>query len=413
MNRARLFVVLGLVYIDMLGIGIAFPLLPRLVQLFAHGNTSNASYIVGFLASAFSLMQFFFAPAIGAASDAYGRRPVILLALAGSVVSYTAMGLAPNLWVLAAARLVAGAMGGSFSTAGAYLADITPPEKRAQSFGLIGTAFGVGFITGPALGGVLGAFDLRLPFLFAAGLCALNFAVGYFVLPESLDEAHRKPFHINRANPIGAVREIGRYGQVKALIVIFIMAMFANRVAEITWVLYTGYRFHWGPLLNGLSLAMVGVMFIVGQGVMPRVLIPRIGEARAVVLGLSVSVILPALYGLVPQGWMLFLVMPLGIFGWTVAQPAMQAMMSRSVPANEQGLLQGALASLMNLTSIFGPPIWSGLFGFFISPAAPVIIPGAAFFVGAMVFAVALALAVRWVAGMDSTATVATVPPSP
>ncbi len=400
MNRARLIVVLGLVYIDMLGIGIAFPLLPRLVQQFEHGNTSNASYVVGFLAAAFSLMQFLFAPAIGAASDAYGRRPVILLALAGSVVSYAAMGLAPNLLVLALGRLVAGAMGGSFSTAGAYLADITPPEKRAQSFGLIGSAFGVGFITGPALGGILGAFDLRLPFLVAAGLCALNFAVGFFVLRESLDEAYRKPFHIARAHPIGALREIGRYGQVKALIAIFILAMFANRVAEITWVLYTGYRFHWGTFLNGLSLAMVGIMFIVGQGVMPRVLIPKIGEPRAVLLGLSVSVVLLVLYGTVPQGWMLFLVMPIGIFGWTLAQPAMQALMSRSVPANEQGLLQGALASLMNLTSIFGPPIWSGLFGFFISPAAPVIIPGAAFFAAAMVFAVALVLAVRWVGGI-------------
>jgi DHA1 family tetracycline resistance protein-like MFS transporter len=403
-NRARLFVVLGLVYIDMLGIGIAFPLLPKLVQQFEHGNTSHASYVVGFLASAFSLMQFFCAPAIGAASDAYGRRPVILLALAGSVVSYTAMGLAPNLIVLAIGRLVAGAMGGSFSTAGAYLADITPPEKRAQSFGLIGSAFGVGFITGPALGGILGAFDLRLPFLFAAGLCALNFAVGFFVLRESLDEAHRKPFHISRAHPIGALREIGRYGQVKMLIAIFIMAMFANRVAEITWVLYTGYRFHWGAFLNGLSLAMVGVMFIVGQGVMPRVLIPRIGEPRAVLLGLSVSIVLLILYGTVTVGWMMFLVMPLGIFGWTLAQPAMQALMSKSVPANEQGLLQGALASLMNLTSIFGPPIWAGLFGFFISPAAPVIIPGAAFFAAATVFALALTLAVRWVGGASSAA---------
>jgi DHA1 family tetracycline resistance protein-like MFS transporter len=212
MQRARLFVVLGLVYIDMLGIGIAFPLLPKLVQQFEHGNTSNASYVVGFLASAFSLMQFLMAPAIGAASDAYGRRPVILLALAGSVVSYAAMGLAPNLIVLAIGRLVAGAMGGSFSTAGAYLADITPPEKRAQSFGLIGTAFGVGFITGPALGGVLGAVDLRLPFLVAAGLCALNFAVGFFVLPESLTPAGRAcepdefDEHLRPADLVGAVR---------------------------------------------------------------------------------------------------------------------------------------------------------------------------------------------------------------
>ena len=400
MNRARLIIVLGLVYIDMLGIGIAFPILPRLVQQFEHGDVSHASYYVGALAAAFSLMQFLLAPAIGAASDRFGRRPVILLALGGSGFTYLMMAIAPNIAVLLVARLVAGAMGGSFTTAGAYLADITPPEKRAQSFGLIGVAFGVGFITGPAIGGTLGAIDLRLPFLAAAVLCFANMLVGLFVLPESLKPELRKAFSFARANPVGALREMGRYGSVRMFILVFVMAMFANRVAEITWVLYTAYRFHWSTLVTGLSLAMVGVMFIVGQGVMPRVLIPRIGERRAVLMGLSVSVLVSVLYGSIPQGWMIFLVMPLGAFGWTVAQPALQALMSRAVPPNEQGLLQGALASMMNLTSIFGPPIWSGLFGYFISKSAPVIIPGAAFYGSGLVFACALAIAVRVLGGM-------------
>jgi MFS transporter, DHA1 family, tetracycline resistance protein len=390
--------VLSVVYIDMLGIGLAFPVLPRLIEEFQGGNLSQASYIYGALAAAYSLLQFLFAPLVGALSDRFGRRPVILLALAGMAVNYLVLAFAPSLWLFAVGRMIAGALGATFTAAGAYLADVTPPEKRAQSFGLIGAAFGFGFITGPALGGVLGAIDLRLPFLVAAGLSVADFAFAYFVLPESLARENRKPVNLRHANPVGALREIGRYASVLGLIVIFVLAMFANRVAEMTWVLFTSYRFDWGPTETGLSLAAVGVMFVVGQGGLVRVVVPRIGERRAILLGLAVSAVTTVLYGFTTQGWMVFPIMVLGLFGWTIGAPAVQALMSRAVPPNEQGLLQGAIASMTNLTSIVGPPIWTGLFGYFVSPAAPVIVPGAAFFAAGAVFFVALLLARRWFA---------------
>ncbi len=398
-TRVRTIAVLAVVYIDMLGIGLAFPILPKLIEQFEHGDVSRASFIFGILAGAYALMQFLLAPALGALSDRYGRRPIILLSLLGMGINYLLLGFAPNLIWLAAGRLISGAMGASFSTANAYLADITPPEKRAQSFGLIGAAFGFGFITGPILGGMLGAIDLHLPFLAAAVLSFIDLLFTFFVLPESLDDAHRQPFSFARANPIGALRELGRYGEVAGLMTVYVLAMFANRVAEMTWVLFSSYRFHWGPFETGLSLAGVGVMFVVGQGFLVRIVVPRLGERRAILMGLFVSAILTAAYGVIPQGWMVYPIMALGVFGWVIGQPATMGMMSKSVPVNEQGLLQGAVASLTSLTSIIGPPIWTGLFGYFVSPAAPIIIPGAAFFVAAAVFLLALGIALRWLEG--------------
>jgi DHA1 family tetracycline resistance protein-like MFS transporter len=398
-TRVRTIAVLAVVYIDMLGIGLAFPILPKLIEQFEHGDVSRASFIFGILAGAYALMQFLLAPALGALSDRYGRRPIILLSLLGMGINYVLLGFAPNLIWLAAGRLISGAMGASFSTANAYLADITPPEKRAQSFGLIGAAFGFGFITGPILGGLLGAIDLHLPFLAAAVLSFTDLLFTFFVLPESLDDAHRKPFSFARANPIGALRELGRYGEVAGLMTVYVLAMFANRVAEMTWVLFSSYRFHWGPFETGLSLAGVGVMFVVGQGFLVRIVVPRLGERRAILMGLFVSAILTAAYGVIPQGWMVYPIMALGVFGWVIGQPATMGMMSKSVPVNEQGLLQGAVASLTSLTSIIGPPIWTGLFGYFVSPAAPIIIPGAAFFVAAAVCLLALGIALRWLEG--------------
>ncbi|MBV9419824.1 MAG: TCR/Tet family MFS transporter [Alphaproteobacteria bacterium] len=379
-----------------MGTGLAYPILPRLIEQFQHGNVSHASYVFGLLASAFAVTQFLFAPIIGAISDRYGRRPVILLSLAGSAISYALMAAAPSLIFLALGRLLAGMMGGSFSTAQAYLADITPPEKRSQTFGLIGAAFGLGFITGPAIGGVLGHIDLQLPFLVAGVLCAADVVFAFFALPETLSAEHRKPFNWRHANPIGALRHVGRYGQVAMLMAIYVMSVFANRCAEMVWVLYTGYRFHWGTKEVGISLAVVGLVFVFGQGWFSRFLIPRLGERRAIVLGLGASVLISAGYGLVTQGWMLFIVMPFAIFGWIAAQPAVQGVLSRSVPQNEQGLLQGAMASMTSLTSVVGPMIWTGLFGYFVSPAAPLILPGAAFFASAAIFLIAFSLAVRW-----------------
>jgi DHA1 family tetracycline resistance protein-like MFS transporter len=395
-GKASVAVVLAVVYVDMLGIGLAYPVLPKLIEQFRHGDLSSASYYFGAFAALFSAAQFICAPFIGVLSDRYGRRWVILPALIGSGIAYMVTSFAPSLLVLAAARVIAGMFGGSYSTAGAYLADITPPEKRAQSFGLIGAAFGFGFITGPAIGGLLGEIDIHLPFFVAGLLCFADAVFGYFVMPESLDEAHRKEFSWRRANPIGALREVGRYGSVMGLMAIFLLAAFANRVSEMTWVLWTTYRFHWTSFEIGLSLAMVGVMFVVGQGGMTRVLVPRLGERRSIIMGLSVAALGMLAYAFVTRGWMVYPLMVFGMFGWTVAQPAVQGLMSRSVPPNEQGLLQGAMSSMMNLTSIIGPPIWTGLFGYFVSSAAPVIFPGAAFLASAVIFGMALVLAIRW-----------------
>lgn len=396
MRNLRLIVVLAVVYIDMLGIGLAYPILPRLLQQMEHGSIAGASYLFGILGSIFALAQFVFAPLFGALSDRYGRRPLILVSLVGSALSYFLMAAVPDLAVLAVARLVAGIMGGSFATAAAYLADITPPEKRAESFGLIGAMFGLGFITGPLIGGVLGDIDLRLPFLVAGLLCVANLAFGFFALPESLQPENQKSFAWRNANPFGALLEIGRYNSIYVLLGVLVLATFANRASEVIWVLYTAYRFGWGPQEAGVSLAVMGAIFVIGQGWFTRVLIPRIGERNAILIGLAVSVIVSILYGAVDKGWQMYLVMPLAITGWTVAQPAVQGLMSRAVPANEQGLLQGAISSITNLSSIAGPLVWTGIFGYWVSTSAPYPLPGAAFYVSAVIFLLALFLALLW-----------------
>lgn len=394
-GKANIALVLAVVYVDMLGLGLAFPILPQLIRSLEHGDFSRASWIFGLIAAAYALMQFLLAPTLGALSDRFGRRPVLLLALAGMGINYLVLAAAPTLGWLIAGRLIAGAMGASYSTASAYLADITPPEKRAQSFGLIGAAFGFGFITGPALGGFLGNIDLRLPFLAASILSFANLVFGFFFLPESLAPENRRSFNLARANPVGALVEIGRTRVVLGLMLVFLLATFANRVAESTWVLFASYRFHWSTAQVGLSLAMVGVVFVVGQGGLVRIVVPMLGERRAILLGLLVSAGVVVLYGLVPQGWMVYPAMLLWLFGWTIAQPATMGVMSRSVPANEQGLLQGAIASMNSLCAIVAPPVWTSLFAYFVSPAAPAIIPGAAFDGAALVFLLAFALAAR------------------
>ena len=396
MRNFRLVLVLAVVYIDMLGVGLAFPVIPMLVQNFEHGSVSSSSYTFGLLVSAYAVSQFLFSPLFGAMSDCYGRRPIILAGLGGSAASYLLMAVAPNLAVLAIARLLAGVMGGSVTTASAYIADITPPEKRAQSFGLIGAVFGVGLITGPVVGGLLGNIDLRLPFAAAGLLCVADLMFSFFALPESLAPENRKPLALKHASPVGALTKVCRYPSVGPLLTIFVIATFANRVGEMIWVLYTGYRYHWGRIEIGLSISLAGFIFVISQGWFTRVLIPRIGEARAIVLGLAMSVLISIGYGIASESWMFYATMPFAILGWAVAQPALQGLMSRAVPADEQGLLQGAMASVTNLSSIVGPLVWTGLFGYFVSDAAPAIIPGAAFFVSGLLFLVAFAMAARW-----------------
>ncbi|HEY0107678.1 MAG TPA: MFS transporter [Rhizomicrobium sp.] len=400
MRNLRLALVLAVVYVDMLGGGLVYPILPRLVQHFQHGDVGRAAYSFGLLVSAYWLTQFLFAPLFGALSDSIGRRPIMLAALGGAAIAYSLMATASGLVTLAAAQMLAGVMGGSFTTASAYLADVTPPERRAQSFGLVGAAFGFGLITGPAIGGILGGINLHLPFVAAAGLCAANLLFGFFALPESLPPGCRTPFRLSNANPLTALRHIGRYGSLTSLLAIFVLASFANWASEAIWVLYAGYRFHWGATEIGISLALAGAFFVVGQGWLPRLLVPRIGECRSILLGVGVSVLVCIGYGSATQGWMLYCVMPFSMIGWPLAQPAVQGLMSRAVPSAEQGLLQGAMASVTGLTTIAGPLIWSGLFGYFVGPNAPVVVPGMAFYVSASLFVAAFLLTARWRRGV-------------
>ena len=253
---------------------------------------------------------------------------------------------------------------------------------------------------------------MRLPFLVAAGLSFANLAFGLFFLPESLAPENRRAFRLSRANPVGALADIGRYKSMLGLLVVFVLATFANRVAESTWVLFATYRFHWSAAAVGLSLAMVGVIFVVGQGGLVRIVIPKLGERRAIVLGLAVSAVVVVLYGIVPQGWMIYPVMCLWLFGWTIAQPATMGLMSRALPPNEQGLLQGAVASMISLTAVAGPPIWTGIFAYFVSPSAPVIVPGAAFDGAALVFLAALVVASRTLSPQTSLGSAAQPEPA-
>ncbi len=381
-------------FLDILGIGLIIPVLPKLIEEFTGGSTSNAAFYTGILTAVYALMQFICAPILGSLSDKYGRRPVLLLSLFGLGVDYILLALAPNLIWFFIGRVIAGATSASISTATAYIADVSPPEKRAQNFGLIGAAFGLGFIAGPALGGVLGDVGLRVPFLVAAGLTLVNWLYGFFILPESLDLEQRREFSWSRANPIGSLTALTKYPALLALTSSIVLSSLAQFALQSTWVLYTDYKFGWSPTDVGLSLAAVGVTAAVVQGGLIRVLLPKFGEKNAVLIGLSVGVVSFTLYGLASQGWMMYAIIAAGAIGG-IGGPALQAMISRGVPDNEQGALQGSLASVGSLTAVIGPLVASVAFGYFISDAAPVKIPGIAFFIGAVLTLIALLLVLR------------------
>ena len=391
---AMIFILITL-FIDVLGLGLIIPILPELIKQFVGGDAALAGRYFGVIASVYALMQFFFAPVLGALSDRFGRRPVILLSLFGLGVDYLIQGFAPTIGWLFVGRVVAGIMGASFTTANAYIADVSTPETRAQNFGLVGVAFGLGFIVGPALGGVLGGISIRLPFFVAAGLALLNWLYGFFVLPESLGADNRSAFAWRNANPFSSIAQLRAYPLVAGLAAAFVFVSLAQRGLETTWVLYTGYRFGWGETTNGLTLALVGVTAVVVQGFLIRPAIARFGERRTILFGLSVSVLTFLCYGLAYQGWMMVAIIVFGSLSG-VAGPAIQGLVAGSVGAAEQGKVQGALTSLISLTSIFAPLLFTaGLFGYFTSAAAPVTLPGAPFFLGSALFAVALWVVAR------------------
>ena len=390
LRQASLAVILVTVFIDMMGIGIVFPIMPKLVEEMMGGEVARASAYYGLLVGVYYLMNFLASPALGALSDAVGRRPVILVSLAALGVDYVILALAPNLWWLVVGRVIAGMFGATYTAAAGYIADISPPEKRAQNFGLIGAAFGVGFIAGPLIGGLLGEIGPRLPFVAAAGLSLVNCLFGFFILPESLKPENRRPFSLRDANPVGAFVKVAAYPAIGSLLVVSILANFAERSLESTWVLFSGYRFGWGPFEVGLSLAAVGILIALVQGGLIRIVVPRLGEWRTLFIGLVVAAIAFVLYAFATEGWMLYAIMVFHIVGWGCAGPAIQALASKAVPANEQGLVQGVLMAIATATGIVGAPVSAGLFGYFIRPDAPFIFPGVAFMLGALLFLAAL-----------------------
>lgn len=380
--------------LDVLGIGLIIPVLPKLVTHFQGGDVSSASWYYGVFVASYAVMQFLFAPILGGLSDTYGRRPIILLSLAGAGFDYVLMAMAPSLGWLFLGRVLSGIKSANLTAASAYIADVSPPEKRAQNFGLMGACFGIGFVLGPAAGGLLGSLGPRVPFVAAAILTLCNALYGLFVLPESHAVENRRPFSWKSANPIGSLAVLRSYPLVIGLAGTLLCAGFAQQILQSTWVLYTTYRFSWTELQNGLSLSVVGITAAVVQGGLTRVLTPKLGERGAVVVGLLVAVVAFVGYGAVPEGWMLYAVLVFGSLGG-IAMPAAQALISKAVSPTEQGKVQGALASLQSLTGIVGPLVATSLLGYFTSSAAPLVLPGAAFYLGALLMLGGALLAIR------------------
>lgn len=385
------FIVVTLI-LDMLGIGLVLPILPRLLENLSGGDIVTAAHVLGLLTALYSGMQFLFGPLTGALSDRFGRRPVLLISLFGLGITYLLSAIAPTLVLFVTVRALSGLMASTFPVASAYIADVSPPEKRAQNFGLVGFAFGIGFIAGPFLGGVLGEIDLRLPFFVAGFLSLANVVFGFFALPESLKPEHRRAIDLRRANPIGAFRVFAFAHGGALLVGGYILAAVAQRGLENIWVLYSGYRYGWSTIEVGLSLTAVGLMFALCQALLIRRVVPRIGERRALLIGLIVSAFGLFLYAIAPQGWMAYAIMLVHIPGWALVMPSLQSILSRATPPDQQGLLQGGLASVNTGTAIVGPPLATTVFAYFIGPEAPVHLPGASFYLGAALILASIAI---------------------
>ncbi len=369
--------------IDVTGLGIIIPVMPKLIEQLIHSNVSEASVWGGWLTLAYAFMQFLFAPVLGNLSDKYGRRPVLLFSLLGFGIDYLFLAFAPTIWWLFLGRIIAGITGASFTTASAYIADISTNENRAQNFGMIGAAFGAGFIIGPVMGGVLGSYGARVPFLVAAGLSLLNALYGFFVLPESLKKENRRPFEWRRANPVGSLLQIKKYPSVAGLVGALVLIYIAAQAVQSTWTFFTMAQFGWSEKIIGYSLGIIGLLTALVQGWLIRYVNPKLGNEKSVFVGFSFYTIGLLLFAFASQSWMMFVfLIPYCLGG--IAGPAMQSIISGHVPPNEQGELQGALTSMISLTSIVGPPIMTNLFAFFTKPSAPVHFPGAPFLLGAL-----------------------------
>lgn len=393
-RRAAIAFIFITVVLDILALGMIIPVLPRLVAGFLGNDTARAAQMFGVFGTVWALMQFFASPVLGALSDRFGRRPVILTSNFGLGLDYLLMAWAPTLGWLFVGRVISGITAASIPTAYAYIADVTPPEKRAGAFGLMGAAFGLGFVLGPALGGFLGAIDLHLPFWVAAGLSLANGCYGTFVLPESLSRENRSPFEWRKANPIGSLKLLRSHPELFGLALVIFLCTLAHEVLPSVSVLYTAYRYQWTERDVGMMLAGVGICVALVQGGLVRVVIRRFGEWPALTSGLVFGAIGFMVYGLAPNGTIFWIGVPIvSLWGFTGA--AVNGLMTRHVQPNEQGQLQGANNSLRGIAGLFGPGIHTSIFASFIGDRASWHLPGAPFLLSSLLLLIALVVAWR------------------
>ena len=390
-ERRALTIVLSVLIIDMIGFGIVIPVMPSLIVGLTHTSLGDAARMSGWLMGVFAAMQFIFGPVLGGLGDRFGRRPVILMSMLAFSLDYFMMGLAPTYGWLFVTRAIAGITGATYVPATAYIADITPPERRAQNFGLIGAAFGLGFTIGPAIGGLLGGLGVRAPFFVAGGLALANATAGFFLLPESLPPERRRAFSLARANPLGTFASLARHKSARPLFAAWFLWMLAHQAYSSTWAFFTKLKFGWSDHAVGASLAYAGFTMALAQTFVTRRLIPRIGERRAILLGLTIGVAGFLANAFVPLGWMVYAVFTLSALQGLVF-PSMNSTMSKLVESNEQGELQGGVASMQSVAAIAGPLIMTNALAWFTRKGGPVWFPGAAYILSAALSIAALTI---------------------
>jgi DHA1 family tetracycline resistance protein-like MFS transporter len=396
MKRDKKQAAVGFIFItmllDVIGWGIIIPVIPALIEELIQGDLSEAAKVGGWLTFAYAIVQFVFAPIIGNLSDKYGRRPVILASLFGFSLDYLLLAFSPTITWLFIGRIIAGITGASITTASAYIADISTPENRAKNFGLIGAAFGLGFIIGPVIGGLLGQYGSRVPFYATAILCMLNFLYGYFILPESLPKENRRAFDIKRANPIGSFKHLKKYPSLIGLVAAVFILYTASHAIQSNWSYFTMYQFNWDEKMVGLSLGAIGLLVALVQGVLIRWIHPRLGNEKSIYVGMFLYSIGMLLFAFATESWMMFaFLIPYCLGG--IAGPALQAVISLQVPANEQGEIQGTLTSVMSASAIIGPPVMTGIFFYFTNKDATIHFAGAPFLLAGILMIISSLLA--------------------
>ena len=373
--------------IDITGWGIILPVVPRLIKELIDGDITEAATYGGWLSFAYAFTQFVCSPVLGNLSDKYGRRPIILISMFGFAIDYIFLALAPSIIWLFFGRIIAGVTGASMSTASAYIADISTDEDRSKNFGMIGAALGLGFIIGPVIGGLLGHYGARVPFYAAAALCLLNFMYGFIILPESLHKEQRRPFDWRRANPIGSLKFLAKYPKISSLVIALVLTYIGIHAVQSNWHFFTMYKFGWDEQMVGYSLGLLGLLLGLVQGVLVRYTSPKLGEQRSVYTGLICYAVGLLLFAVASEGWMMFIfLIPYSLGG--ICGPALQSIITKNVPENAQGELQGALTSLASITAIIGPPMMTNLFHYFTQDDASLKFTGAPFFVAGILMAI-------------------------